>query len=87
MISAAAVGSTSGTLLMQQTCSAIDNVPAESAEQAVVLLFVKVYTQLSPLSQAAREKRHDTWKATLEVATRTLELGTRRRGWKMRASL
>lgn len=77
MISAAAVGSTSGALLMQQTCSAIDNVPADSAEQAVVLLFVKVYTQLSPLSQAAREKLQDTWKATLEIATRALELATR----------
>ena len=76
MISAAAVGSTSGALLMQQTCSAIDNVPAGSAEQALVLLFVKVYTQLSPLSQAARDGLQDTWKTTLELATRTVAVAT-----------
>ena len=72
MISAAAVGSTSGALLMQQTCSAIDNVPAGSAEQALVLLIVKVYTQLSPLSQAARDGLQDAWKTTLELATRAV---------------
>lgn len=74
MITAAAVGSTSGLLLMQQTCSAIDNVPAGSAEQALVLLFVKVYTQLSPLSQTARDGLQDTWTTTLEIATRTVAI-------------
>ena len=52
----AAVGSTYGMLVMEQICSAIDNVnagPADS-EDELVCFFVKAYATLKPLSEAAQ---------------------------------
>ena len=69
VISAAAIGSTSGMLVMERTCSAIDNVPAGSAEAALVRTLVTVYAQLQPLSQAVQQGLQDTWKVAIATAT------------------
>ena len=69
MISAAAIGSTSGMLVMERTCSAIDNVPAGSEEAALVRTLVTVYAQLQPLSQAVQQGLQDTCKVAIATAT------------------
>ena len=69
MISAAAVGSTSGMLAMEQICSVIDNVPAASAEETLVRIFFKAYATLEPLSEVAQRGLQDAWKATIDTAT------------------
>jgi hypothetical protein len=69
VISAAAVGSTSGMLVIEQTCSAIDNVPAGSAEEALVRIIVKAYATFEPLSEATRRALQGAWKYTIETAT------------------